>query len=233
MRRLAFASLLLLLPTGCASFEAAACGGPGDPGADAEVILPDTIGGLDVERDRNATQTLNKESNPKDTYQCPGSGRVYALRKAKELRAVLQISRLAPDARLDDIEFLRGLVKGPTGNILEPIEQNCIDVYSGTSAGNEQLVTMWFKDRYMFFLTVREDQTLPGVAVDVDFASVLDEALRFVTPEGYTEPDPAACPSPSVDPVPVITPSEVPIGTLPASPVTSEAATTTPVPSSS
>lgn len=224
MRRIALA-LLLLLPASCASFEAAACGGPTDPGANGEVRVPKELGGLDVKRDPVATKTLNKESAPEDTYQCPGTGRVYAMRKAKELRAVLQFSRLAPDARLDDIEFLRGLVKGPTGNILEPIERNCVDVYYATGAGNEQKVTMWFKDRHMFFLTVREDPTLPGVPVGVDFELVLDEALTRVTPAGYTEPDPKTCPDPSEAPEPVFTPTPAttttPAGSVPASPVAS------------
>lgn len=246
MRKAALALSLLLL-TGCAQFTAAACGGPNDPGADEHVVVPDEIAGLKVERDKEATATLNKDSDPKDTYQCPGGGRVYSMRDVKpraergdpkeegELRAVLQISRLAPDARLDDIEFLRGLLKGPTGNINEPTEINCIDVYVATAAGNEQLVTMWFNDRYMFFLTVREDATVPGQVVGIDFRSVIAESVKL-GPPGYVAPDPASCPEPSLAPTtaptslpPTTVPTSLPPTTVPSDGTTVPTETATPV----
>lgn len=247
MRRLALGLLLLLL-TGCAQFQAAACGGPDDPGADEHVVMPDKIAGLTVERDVESTKTLNQESTPDKTYQCPGSGRVYAMRDVKplrerkdpdekgELRAVLQISRLAPDARLDDIEFLRGLLKGPTGNVAQPLAVNCVDVYTATAAGNEQIVNMWFNGRYMFFLTVREDPTYPGQVVGVNIEDVLKESV-MLGPPGYEPPDPASCPAAEF---PTFTPTEAPseeptgsttaVPTGTASPVEAPSETTTPAP---
>jgi hypothetical protein len=207
LRRLALVSLLVI-PAGCASFKAAACGGPDDPGA-PEVVMPEEIAGLKVKLDKKATKAINSEDSFDATYQCPGGGEVYALRKNKELRAVLQISRLAPDARLDDIDFLRGLVKGPTGNVLEPIEVNCVDVYPATSSGNERTLTMWFTDRFMFFLTTRENQTLPGVAVGVDFDRVLSEAV-LIGPPGHDTPEPGECPPPVFDPIPTEIPTDLP-----------------------
>lgn len=204
--------LLLLLPVGCAKFAAAACGGPDDPGAGQEIVVPSKIAGLDVKLDKKATKSLNAASDPDKTYQCPGSGRVYSMRKAKELRAVLQITRLAPDARLDDIDFVRGLVKGPTGNVLESIEINCTDVHIATSSGNEQVVRMWFTERFMFFLTVREGATLPGQVVGVNFDDVLAQSVLLV-PRGIEPPDPEACPDPVSTLLPTTTPTTVPSGT--------------------
>jgi hypothetical protein len=177
IRRVAIALIPLAL-VGCSSFEAAACDGADDPSAKTEIAMPATIGGLKVREEGEATEKLNVESDPAGTYQCPGTGRVYSLRKGKELRAVLQVSRLAPDARLDDIDFVRGLVRGITGGLLEPEEVDGVDVYTATGA-NQQLISSWFTDRFMFFLTVREDETVAGLAVGVDFKAVRTEAVRL------------------------------------------------------
>lgn len=179
MRRWAPVVALAVALGGCASFEAAACGGPDDPGAGQKVLMPDNILGLKVKREKEATKRLNNETEPDATYQCPGEGVIYALRDGKELRAVLQISRLAPDARMEDREFLSGLVRGITGSILEPVELNGVDVYQTTSTGNEQIVTTWFHDRFMFFLTVREDQTLPGQPVTIDFDGLKEQLVQI------------------------------------------------------
>lgn len=226
MRRLLVALLLLALP-GCAKFQPAACGGPDDPGAGRNVSVPKEIGGLQVELEKSATKRLNNEADPAATYQCPGSGRVYAMRKKKELRGVLQISRLAPDARLDDIDFLRGLLNGPTGNVLQPVEINCVDVYRAVGA-NDKLVIMWFVERWMFFLTLRESQTLPGVPVGVDFDRVVQEVV-LIGPPDRARPEPGTCATPKlIDPSTL--PSTAPTGSAPptgGTPVGSPAATPT------
>jgi len=178
MTRRSAASLTLLLSiAGCASFTPAACGGPDDPGAGVVLQMPDTIGGLRVKEEKKATKQLNEESTPDATYQCPGEGRVFTLRDGKELRGVLQVSRLAPDARLEDREFVSRLVRSITGNILQPERVGDVDVFRAVSAGNEQIVSTWFRDRFMFFLTVREDASIQGQPVDIDFQQVLTDAV--------------------------------------------------------
>lgn len=178
MRRVSVALLTLALSaSACAKFTPASCGGPDDTSANTELEWPATLGGLKVRQAATATKKLNQEASPEGSYQCPGGGKVYALRDGKELRAVLQVSRLAPDARLNEREFLSRLVRSVTGNVREPLKVEGVDVFQATSAGNSQLVTTWFQDQYMIILTVRESQTIAGQAVDVDFDQVLKDAV--------------------------------------------------------
>lgn len=178
MRRpLAAAVLLATSISACASFTPAACGGPDDTTLGQAVTPPAQIGGLRVVPEDDATESLLTASEPADTYQC--DGKVYALRDGKELRAVFQVSRLAPDARLADRDFLRNLLGNITGSVPQPVEKQGVDVYQIVSNG--QIISSWFHGNFMYFLTVREDPTIEGVAVDIDFERVLDEALT-VTP---------------------------------------------------
>lgn len=174
IRKVALLVVLAMGLSACASFEAAMCGGPDDATLGMEVSPPDRIGGLRVVPEPDAAESLNTASEPKDTYQCEGA--VYALRDGEELRAVFQVSRLAPDARLDDREFLRNLLGGITGAVPQPVEKEGVDVYQIVSNG--QIISTWFHDNFMYFLTVREDPTIEGQAVNVDFEQVLNEALN-------------------------------------------------------
>jgi hypothetical protein len=171
--RVAAAALLAMSLGACASFEAAACGGPDDTTLGMEVAPPERIGGLRVVPEDEATESLNTFSEPEDTYQCEGD--VYALRDGEELRAVFQVSRLAPDARLNERDFLRNLLGTITGSVPQPVDMEGVQVYQIVSNG--QIISTWFHDHFMYFLTVREDPTIEGQAVNVDFEQVLSEAL--------------------------------------------------------
>lgn len=178
MHRRSLAAALLLAGTlsACASFTPAACGGADDTTLGLEVVPPKQIAGLDVVAEKDATKALVTASEPEATYLCDGT--VYALRQDKELRAVYQVTRLAPDARLDDRTFLRNLVGNITGSVPQPVEIGGVDVFQIVS--NEQIISTWFHGNFMFFLTVREDPTIEGVAVDVDFDRVLADAITVV-----------------------------------------------------
>lgn len=176
-RLLAVAALVAGSLTACSSFTPAACGGADDTTLGLDVTPPKLVGGLDVVAEPDATETLLTSSEPDATYLCDGA--VYALRKKDELRAVFQVTRLAPDARLDDRAFLRNLVGNITGSVPQPVKISDVDVYQ--IVANEQIISTWFHGNFMFFLTVREDPTIEGVAVDVDFETVLAESIG-ITP---------------------------------------------------
>lgn len=175
-RRALAAAMLIATVTACSGFTAAACGGSDDQTLGLEVTLPKALGGLAVAREKAATKKLNAASDPKDTYQCDGV--VYSLRDGEELRGVLQVTRLAPDARIENRDFLRNLVGNLAGSVPQPVQVGDVDVFKVSQ--NSQLITSWFQDHFMFFLTVREDETIQGLAVDVDFDAVLNDALKIL-----------------------------------------------------
>ena len=163
--RLAATAALLLL-----AFASSACGGgpnPNgpDPSAGFALRVPQTIAGLNVQQDAKSTATLNKQKG-KETYVKDGS--VYTLRvgtgSKAELKAVLQVIRLTPDARPEDPEFRRTIacLELPGGTCRTPELINGAIVYQGVQAPDtkfEQKIYLWFTGRFMQTLQLPKDTT--------------------------------------------------------------------------
>lgn len=152
--------------------------------------LPPSLGGLRVAEEKKATDELKKQAglpvkptgtakataqpDAANSYIC--DGRVFSLRDGEELRGVLQVARLTPDARPDDKEFRKTVADGMNAK-RAPEKIGDTLVYKGNF--NKQLIQMWFVDGFMVVLTVRESATVAGQPVGVDFKALTAEALSL------------------------------------------------------
>lgn len=170
---LAFAVLAAFASACGGSAGAAECNTAADPTKGTTINLPPSLGGLRVAEEKDATEELLKASKV-NSYLC--DGRVFSLRDGTELRGVLQIGRLTPDARPDEKEFRKTVADGMNAKRApEKIGETL--VYKGNN--NKQLIQVWFVERFMVVLTVRENETVAGEPVGVDFTTLTTEALSL------------------------------------------------------
>lgn len=162
---------------------ASACGGAAiagnaavcradDPANRRTLLVPPTLGGLRVEANSTATTKLLSAAKGSSTYLC--NALVFALRDGKELKAVFSVERLSSDARPTDKEFRDNLVNDILGTRRKPEKIGDSLVYRGSV--NDQVISVWFNDRFLELLFVREDQANAGV---VDETRILVEALSL------------------------------------------------------
>jgi hypothetical protein len=166
--------VLATLASACGgSAGAADCNTPIDQTREMTINLPPSLGGLRVAEEKKATDELLKESKV-NSYLC--DGRVFSLREGTELRGVLQIGRLTPDARPEEKEFRKTVADGMNAKRApERIGETL--VYKGNN--NKQLIQVWFVEGFMVVLTVRESATVAGEPVGVDFKALTTEALSL------------------------------------------------------
>lgn len=137
------------------------------------INLPPSLGGLRVAEEKKATSKLLEEAKL-GSYIC--GGRVFSLRKDKELRGVLQVGRLSPDARPAEKEWRKTVADGANAR-RAPVLVGKTLVYTGVF--NRQQINLWFADRFMLVLTVRAGETVAGRTVGVDFKRLITEALSL------------------------------------------------------
>lgn len=167
---LAFAALAI---------AATACSSGPDPNApqpedNLSIGVPPTVAGLRVEFSQKATTRMNKEAAGSNSYV--RDARVFELRVGKELRAVYQVVRLAPDARLDDFDFRRTIASS-IGGSQAPANIGGVAVYE--TRRNSQVINTWFEGKFMQVLIVREDETVEGGGTGVNHGQLLLELLAL------------------------------------------------------
>ena len=181
LRLAAGAIALAALASSCAATVRA--GNPGlcrqdDPENRLSIPVPPVLGGLSVSIDQAGTKTLRKENRTNASYMCDGT--VFSLRggdNGKELKAVITLERLTSDADTSDPDFRTRIV----GDIVKGTERkperigNTL-VYKTKT--NEQVMAIWFKERFMGIAMAREDQTT-GIQGGVDFDRLLIEAISL------------------------------------------------------
>jgi len=167
-------AIVAVFASACGSSAGAAeCNSAVDPTKGKTINLPPTLGGLRVQEEDKASEQLVKESET-NSYVC--DGRVFSLRQGEELRAVFQVLRLTPDSRPDDRDWRRTVAVGmDLQRAPERVGETL--VYSGRF--NKQLIQMWFVERFMLVMTVRESATVAGEPVGVDFKQLSAEALSL------------------------------------------------------
>lgn len=154
---------------------ASACGGAGanapDPSDRLTMPIPAKVANLRVVPEPKATKKLRTEAG-RNSYVRDAS--VFALREGKELKAVLQVIRLTPDARPEDREFRKSVACQIGGTCRQPTLVNGVIVYSGVV--NEQVFYIWFIDRFMQVLIVRQTLVTGGPS-SIDIQKVLKTLL--------------------------------------------------------
>lgn len=175
------AALLLAASLGaCASNQI-------DPNAPQEadnlaIGVPPVLGGLDVAFSEKTTKKLQNEAKKRSTYVRDLT--VFELRAGKELKGVYQVIRMTPDARVEDVDFRRTLAAriGGTQRAPELIGEDAVYKFEGSG----QLIHVWFEDRFMQILLLRQSTGFSGVVVDINrlLAEVLALEPRPVSDEG-------------------------------------------------
>jgi hypothetical protein len=145
---------ILLAAASCGSKSV---GSPGVPGKDITpvdtVAVPTEVLGLTV----RAEDVHNALAAGSRTYVEATS--VYSFRRSEVLQATLQISRLQDSPRYRSTEFRRALIAGLGATQAVPIRVNQDQVFVTT--GNQQRLSVWFRDRYLFILGVSDNFDSP------------------------------------------------------------------------
>lgn len=176
-------ALLLAALVACGSGEA----GPPIGVAASAIAIPPIIGGLETGLERGASKEYNKQIerlSKLTTGVRPyvADGVAYSLREGKELKAVLQISRLTADASPVDPDFRRSIVdqigRGSTspfcGRKLTVPPCAVGEQLVFAREGTQQVFYVWFGAHHLFVLMVRIDDRS---GEPVDATVVLADAL--------------------------------------------------------
>jgi hypothetical protein len=145
---------------GLAVLLAACSGGDGPTGVAGKRItslpqdvVPPTVLGLTVGKEDVSKALAGSQRNYVDAVS------VYSFRKGDLLQATLQVSRFIDEARYTSADFRQSLLTRLGGAEAQPVRLGGDNVY--LTSGNRQRLAAWFRDRYMFVLTIREDFDRP------------------------------------------------------------------------
>jgi hypothetical protein len=112
------------------------------------------------------TTMLGLTVSPESTKKAEGERRpyldgvgLYSLRKGPLLEATLQIGRFATDADYKSANFQGSVVAQIGTTTPQELRMSSSTVFL-TSARNQTLA-VWFRDRYFFILTTRDDYKTP------------------------------------------------------------------------
>ena len=94
---------------------------------------------------------------------------LYTFRSGDLLQATLQVSRFTKDAAADRAAFHSSVVAQIGSTVPKPFRIGGDTVY--LTSGKQQSIAVWFRDRYLFVLAVRQDYPQPR--------SLLRTALGF------------------------------------------------------
>jgi hypothetical protein len=114
--------------------------------------LPSEMLGMQLQREESAS--LVKAKRP--FIEQVG---LFSMRKDKLLQATLQISRFSKDAKAKDARFRESVVNQVSVSTPQILRMGSETVYLST--GQRQSLVVWFKDRTMFVLAVREEYPQP------------------------------------------------------------------------
>ena len=135
---------------------AGACGSPSSTGVSGKAIkplsaatLPATLGDLEV----HAEGVQNLVASTKDTYVAAVG--LYSLRQANLVKATLQVSRLTDKFDYGNAKARALLADKIGGSRSDPHRVGSDIVY--LTQGLRQQISVWFRSRYLFVLSVRED----------------------------------------------------------------------------
>jgi hypothetical protein len=153
-------------------FMAGACGNARVEGTAGRLIktlpaemVPSELLGLPVTQE-NMSASL---STQKDAFvEAVG---LYAMRRADLVQATLQVSRFRSNAPIDKASFRTSVVSQIGGRRSQQFRMGSSTVYRTT--GRKQVISLWFRDHYLFVLSVRDTFDQPR--------SLLRETLK-VTP---------------------------------------------------
>lgn len=149
----------------------AACGNDGPPPGQASGVqslpaelVPAGLGGLEV----RAEDTSVVQGTKRPFVEAVG---LYSLRSSDLLQATLQVSRFTKESEVTKPAF-RTAVVGQIGSTAPRVFRMGDDTVYLTT-GRRQSVAVWFKERYLFVLSTREEYERPR--------SLLRQALE-ITP---------------------------------------------------
>ncbi|HUR78263.1 MAG TPA: hypothetical protein VMZ22_09975 [Acidimicrobiales bacterium] len=137
---------------------ATACGGGSARATTVRTLDPPGLGDqvldLAVEPETAKVSALRAVKRP----YVDGVG-LFSLRRDTQLEATLQISRFNKDAKTGSARFRDSVVRqiGST----TPHEFRLGDDRVWLTTGRRQSVSVWFKDRYLFVLSVRDEYAQP------------------------------------------------------------------------
>ena len=148
----------------------AACGPDPVEGTDGKAIetlpadlLPSEIMGLEVTQEDMSASLSTQQDSFVDAVG------LYAMRRDELLQATLQVSRFRDNAPIDQASFRSSVVNQIGGRRVEAYRMGDDTVYRTT--GRKQVISLWFHDRSLFVLSVRDSFEQPR--------SLLREALEI------------------------------------------------------
>ena len=153
-RRVAGCVLVLL------TFATSACGNErvtGTAGKSIEQLPPDFVPGellgLPVAQE-DMTETVSRSQDA--FIESVG---LYSMRRDDLLQATLQVSRFREDAPVEEASFRSSLVSQIGGTRVQSYRMGDETVFRTT--GRKQVISLWFKGRHMFVLSVRDTFETP------------------------------------------------------------------------
>lgn len=137
-----------------------ACGGKavaGTSGKEIKQLPPDFVGsellGLPIAQE-DMTATVARA----DDAFVESIG-LYSMRRDDLLQATLQVSKFRSNAPIEKASFRSSVVRQIGGRTIETFRMGSTTVYRTT--GRKQTISLWFRGRYLFVLSVRESFTQP------------------------------------------------------------------------
>jgi len=112
-------------------------------------FLPASLRGLRVEREALPERLASTTRSYLDSMG------LYSLREGEELAATMQVGRFSDDARVEDSEFRRDIVNQLGSS--QPRAFRMGDQVVHLTTGDQQRVAVWFEDRFLLILAVRDD----------------------------------------------------------------------------
>lgn len=153
-----------------AALAASACGNERVSGTAGDRIVqlpadavPSELLGLPIAQE-DMTETVSRSQ---DAFV--ESVGLYSMRRDELLQATLQVSRFRENAPVDEAGFRSSLVSQIGGTRVQPYRMGEDTVYRTT--GRKQVISLWFKGRHLFVLSVRDTFETPR--------SLLREALAI------------------------------------------------------
>ena len=144
------------------SLGGAACGGKSAEVEAAETrkvvaldlpAVPGELNGLKVVKE-DISKTLDDARRP----YFDGTV-LYSLREGETLQATLQIGRYAEETRYADAKFRRAFLGTIGGSAPKQLRMGDDRVW--LTSGDRQAIAIWFRDRYVFILSSREEYKFP------------------------------------------------------------------------
>ncbi len=116
-------------------------------------IIPSELLGLPVTQEEQAATLARAERS------YVGAVGLYSLRRDDLLQATLQVSEFNENANVSDPKFRGSLLGQIGGSKPKAVRMGKDTVYLTT--GTRQRISIWFRDRYLFILSTRDEYTQP------------------------------------------------------------------------